>query len=174
MCRRWRWCGATAPAKTVPPVCIMTVRPGAPSRMRCSSAPAAVPTAVSAVATVWRPASSGPSPWMLQRDCRWWMPRAVRLAAPVSRPARGVSLNCARNSPGTARFMCRASAMTSVIISLRERKLAWIDSMKCRLCRKCAEACPTHSIVERNFPARRPAPEAKPADAAVAGSSNQS
>lgn len=33
--------------------------------------------------------------------------------------------------------------------------LAYIDSATCTLCRKCVEVCPTHAIVELNFPARR-------------------
>jgi Na+-translocating ferredoxin:NAD+ oxidoreductase RNF subunit RnfB len=33
--------------------------------------------------------------------------------------------------------------------------LAYIDPMKCRLCRKCAPVCPTNSIIETNFPPRK-------------------
>jgi ferredoxin len=33
--------------------------------------------------------------------------------------------------------------------------LAYIDADKCRLCRKCVEACPQNSIIELNFPARK-------------------
>lgn len=33
--------------------------------------------------------------------------------------------------------------------------LAFIDSDKCRLCRKCVEVCPTGSIIELNFPPRK-------------------
>lgn len=40
-----------------------------------------------------------------------------------------------------------------------ENNVAYIDYMKCRLCRKCAAACPTHAIHEMNFP---PRPAAKP------------
>ena len=47
-----------------------------------------------------------------------------------------------------------------------ENNVAYIDFMKCRLCRKCAAACPTHAIHELNFPPR-PAvkPEAKTPEA---------
>lgn len=34
--------------------------------------------------------------------------------------------------------------------------LAYIDPNKCRLCRKCVEACPTGAIHEVNFPPRKP------------------
>jgi ferredoxin len=30
--------------------------------------------------------------------------------------------------------------------------LAFIDSDKCKLCRKCIPVCPTNSIIEENFP----------------------
>jgi Na+-translocating ferredoxin:NAD+ oxidoreductase RNF subunit RnfB len=40
----------------------------------------------------------------------------------------------------------------AIIIS---NNLAYIDPVKCRLCRKCAPVCPTSSIIETNFPPRR-------------------
>ncbi len=33
--------------------------------------------------------------------------------------------------------------------------LAFIDSDKCKLCRKCVSVCPTHAIIEVNFPPRK-------------------
>lgn len=41
--------------------------------------------------------------------------------------------------------------------------LAYIDHTKCRLCRKCVEACPTGAIHETNFPPRKPKVESEPA-----------
>ena len=37
-----------------------------------------------------------------------------------------------------------------------ENNVSYIDPDKCRLCRKCVEACPTHAIIAVNFPAPRP------------------
>jgi Na+-translocating ferredoxin:NAD+ oxidoreductase RNF subunit RnfB len=36
-----------------------------------------------------------------------------------------------------------------------ENNLAFIDSDLCKLCRKCVSVCPTHSILEVNFPVRK-------------------
>lgn len=43
-----------------------------------------------------------------------------------------------------------------------ENNVSYIDPDKCRLCRKCVEACPTHAIVAVNFPAPKPKPAAEP------------
>jgi Na+-translocating ferredoxin:NAD+ oxidoreductase subunit B len=40
-----------------------------------------------------------------------------------------------------------------------ENNLAYIDAVKCRLCRKCAPECPTNAILEMNFPVRKEAAE---------------
>jgi len=42
-----------------------------------------------------------------------------------------------------------------------ESNLAYIDFEKCTLCRKCVEECPTHAIVELNFPPRKDKTEIK-------------
>ncbi len=36
-----------------------------------------------------------------------------------------------------------------------ENNLAWIDPVKCRLCRKCGAECPTGAIIETNFPPKK-------------------
>jgi Na+-translocating ferredoxin:NAD+ oxidoreductase subunit B len=41
---------------------------------------------------------------------------------------------------------CKFDAITIV------NNLAFIDSDKCKLCRKCVPVCPTGSIIEENFP----------------------
>ena len=47
-----------------------------------------------------------------------------------------------------------------------EKNLAYIDFIKCRLCRKCVAVCPTGAIHEINFPARKITPEVKEAEEA--------
>lgn len=44
-----------------------------------------------------------------------------------------------------------------------EHNLAFIDSNKCKLCRKCVNECPTGAIIEVNFPAKKEAPSVAPA-----------
>ncbi len=49
-----------------------------------------------------------------------------------------------------------------------ENNVSYIDFNKCRLCRKCVDACPTKAIHAANFPAPKPKPEPKPETAPVA------
>jgi Na+-translocating ferredoxin:NAD+ oxidoreductase subunit B len=51
-----------------------------------------------------------------------------------------------------------------------ENNLAFIDSEKCKLCRKCAPVCPTNAILEINFPLRKAIAEEK-AEAGVTSNS---
>lgn len=48
-----------------------------------------------------------------------------------------------------------------------EGNLSYIDFTKCKLCRKCEAACPTHAIVALNFPVRKTEPAKEPAKEAV-------
>ncbi len=51
-------------------------------------------------------------------------------------------------------FKCqKACAFDAIVIS---NNLAYIDFNKCKLCRKCVTECPTHAIIELNFPVRVP------------------
>lgn len=57
---------------------------------------------------------------------------------------------------GKCKTVCPFDAITV------ENNVAYIDYSKCRLCRKCVEACPTKAIWDVNFPVRVPKPEVKP------------
>jgi electron transport complex protein RnfB len=48
-----------------------------------------------------------------------------------------------------------------------ENNLAYIDAKKCTFCRKCVTECPTNSIIELNFPPKKPAVEIKTETAIV-------
>lgn len=50
---------------------------------------------------------------------------------------------------GKCEKVCEFNAITI------ENNLAYIDYVKCRLCRKCVEVCPTGAIHELNFPPRK-------------------
>ncbi len=75
--------------------------------------------------------------------------------------------NCDRGGP--ARRACKVACIACMkcvkvckfdAITV-ENYLASIDSFKCTLCRKCVAECPTGSILEFNFPPRKPAVEAR-------------
>ncbi len=60
---------------------------------------------------------------------------------------------------GKCEEVCNFEAITI------ENNLAFIDSDKCTLCRKCVVVCPTNAIHEINFPPRKPKVEIKPQNA---------
>lgn len=76
---------------------------------------------------------------------------------------RRVWVNCvSRDKGAVSRKVCNASCIACGkcvkvcefdAIALADN-LAYIDSAKCRLCRKCAPECPTGAILEANFPPR--------------------
>ena len=75
---------------------------------------------------------------------------------------KGCSVACI--GCGKCQKECKFEAITI------ENNLSYIDFNKCRLCRKCVEACPTHAIIDVNFPPRKSKAEgeAKPAPKAIA------
>lgn len=64
--------------------------------------------------------------------------------------------NCAVACIGCGKCVkvCTFEAITMV------NNLAYIDPVKCRLCRKCTPECPTNSILEIGFPPRKEKPTA--------------
>lgn len=77
---------------------------------------------------------------------------------------RRVFVSCInRDKGGVARKACEAACIgcgkcvkvcAFEAITL-ENNLAYIDPVKCKLCRKCVAECPTNAIVEIGFPARK-------------------
>ncbi len=57
---------------------------------------------------------------------------------------------------GKCEKVCKFDAITII------NNLAFIDSDKCKLCRKCEPECPTGAILELNFPPRKTAEKKEP------------
>ena len=80
--------------------------------------------------------------------------------------SRRVFVSCVNKDKGAvARKACSVACIgcgkcvkvcTFEAITL-ENNLAYIDHEKCKLCRKCVAECPTGSIIELNFPPKKPA-----------------
>lgn len=62
---------------------------------------------------------------------------------------------------GKCEKVCKFDAITI------ENNLAYIDAVKCKLCRKCAPECPTNAIWELNFPPKKDRPAVETAAPAV-------
>ena len=62
---------------------------------------------------------------------------------------------------GKCQKECKFEAITI------ENNLSYIDFTKCRMCKKCVDACPTKAIHAVNFPAPKPKPVAEPQDNVV-------
>lgn len=85
---------------------------------------------------------------------------------------RGVYVSCVNKDKGAvARKACSAACIGCSkcakeckfeAITIADN-LSYIDSDKCKMCRKCVEVCPTHAIHAVNFPPKKPAePAAEP------------
>lgn len=84
-----------------------------------------------------------------KKDRRIFVSCVNKDKGPVARKACDVScIAC-----GKCLKVCAFGAITI------ENNLSYIDFTKCKLCRKCVEVCPQNSIIEVNFPARKPKEE---------------
>ena len=110
--------------------------------------------------------------------CTKACPRGIIELRPMGKKGRRMVVRCVNKEKGpVAKKACAAACIGCgkcvktcefEAITL-ENNLAYIDPAKCRLCRKCEEACPQGSILAMNFPPRKPkveapaTPEIKPA-----------
>ncbi|MDP4210674.1 MAG: RnfABCDGE type electron transport complex subunit B [Bacteroidota bacterium] len=94
-------------------------------------------------------------------------PRNVIELRKKSAKDRKIYVSCVNREKGTvARKSCTVACIgcgkcakncPHEAISI-ENNLAYIDSEKCKLCRKCVGECPTGAILEINFPVRKATP----------------
>lgn len=92
-------------------------------------------------------------------------PKSIIELRPKGKGARRIYVSCVNKDKGAiTRKSCSVGCIGCGIcvktcpfeaITL-ENNLAYIDPYKCRLCRKCAEACPQNTILEVNFSLRKP------------------
>lgn len=102
-------------------------------------------------------------------------PRSIIELRKRNKKDRKIYVSCVnRDKGGPARKACTAACIgcgkcvkvCSYEAITIENNVAYIDSFKCRLCRKCVQECPTGAILEIGFPVKEAKP-AEPADAAV-------
>lgn len=95
-------------------------------------------------------------------------PKAIIEIRPQGKKSRRVYVSCVNKDKGAvARKACTVSCIGCgkcvktcpfEAITL-ENNLAYIDPDKCKSCRKCVEVCPQNTIIELNFPPRKPKEE---------------
>jgi len=102
-------------------------------------------------------------------------PRSIIELRKRNKKDRKIYVSCVnRDKGGPARKACKVACIgcgkcmkvCPYEAITMENNLAFIDSFKCRLCRKCEPECPTGAILEIGFPVKEAKP-AEPADAAV-------
>ena len=96
-------------------------------------------------------------------------PKAIIEIRPQGKKSRRVYISCVNKDKGAvARKACTVGCIGCgkcvktcpfEAITL-ENNLAYIDPHKCKSCRKCVEVCPQNTIIELNFPPRKPKEEA--------------
>ena len=95
-------------------------------------------------------------------------PKAIIEIRPQGKKSPRVYVSCVNKDKGAvARKACTVSCIGCgkcvktcpfEAITL-ENNLAYIDPNKCKSCRKCVEVCPQGTIIELNFPPRKPKAE---------------
>ena len=98
-------------------------------------------------------------------------PKGRRVVVLCNNKDRGAVANKACKSACIGCGKCVKTCEKFQAITL-ENNLAYIDAEKCKMCRKCEEACPKGAIHGFNFPPRKPAAP-QPAEPAVASGTTQ-
>ena len=95
-------------------------------------------------------------------------PKAIIEIRPQGKKSRRVYISCVNKDKGAVTrkacavgcIGCGKCVKTCPFEAITlENNLAYIDPHKCKSCRKCVEVCPQNSIIELNFPPRKPKAE---------------
>lgn len=88
-------------------------------------------------------------------DIRLAGPKGRRLVVMCNNKDKGAKANKACKNACIGCGKCVKTCDKFEAITM-ENNLAWIDPEKCKMCRKCEEACPKGAIKGFNFPPRKP------------------